>query len=187
MKNSKTIYLVISLVMIFVFVQAKNDTVPEEQSVYLENINTAYGNPIFYEIMYKVTHDKCLQIEVSSMSIKKSANRSFMNSFTSYGSESLVKLDNHTLKTARSVNTEFSDRNNFAGAKTLEDIEIYEGTTGDAVGVKIKMVTWGNRSIVLNNVKIHRDGLGYFITGRVTDNNRTVYYTLGIFEVECLI
>lgn len=173
--------------MILVFAQAKSGIMPHEQSNNTENTKTAYGNPIFYQLMYKVTHNKCLQIEVSSMSIKKSANRSFMNSFTSYGIGSLVKLDNYTLKTARSVNTEFSDRNNFAGAKTLEDIEIYEGRTGDAVGVKIKMVTWGNRSIVLNNVKIHSDGFGYFITGRVTDGNRTIYYTLGIFEVECLI
>jgi len=185
MKNlRKQICLAISLFMTIALIQAKNvenNILPIKQNSSIE----ALTNPIFYELMYKINHSKCLQLEVSSMSIKKSSNQKFMNSFTSYGRESLIKENNYTLKSARSVNMMFSDRNNFAGAKTRESFKIYGKT--NTISVWIKLETWGNKTIVLRNVKIYKDGFGYFITGRVTDGNRTVYYTLGIYEAECLI
>jgi hypothetical protein len=185
MKNlRKPICLAISLFMTITLLQAKN---VENNIVLVKKNNTveAFTNPIFYELMYKINHSKCLQLEVSAMSINKSRNQSFMNSYTSYGRESLIKENNYTLKSARSVNMEFSDRNNFAGAKTRESFKIYGRT--NTISVEIKLETWGNKTIVLRNVEIHKDGFGYFITGRVTDGNRTVYYTLGIYEVACLI
>jgi len=188
MKNlKKTICLAISLIMTIALVQAKNGnnkvTLPVSKKNNIININPT--NRIFYELMYKINHHKCLQLEVSSMSINKSRNRSYMNSYTSYGSGSLIKENNYTLKSARSVNMEFSDRKNFAGPKTRESFKIYGRT--NTISVEIKLESWGNKTIVLRNVEIHKDGFGYFITGRVTDGNRTVYYTLGIYEVVCLI
>jgi len=183
-KLRKTIYITISLFMTITLSQAKNagnNILPIKQKTKIETLT----NPIFYELIYKINHHKCLQLEVSSMSIYKSSKQNFLNSYTSYGRGSLIKENNFTLKTIGSVKMEFSDRNNFSGAKTLENIKIYGRT--NTISVEIKLATWGNKTIVLRDVKIHKDGFGYFITGRVTDGNRTVYYTLGIFEVACLI
>ena len=188
MKNLKTtICLAISLIMSVALVQAKNSNREKTLPISKENsiISIMPTNRVFYELMYKLNHKKCLQLEVSSMSISKSRNRSFMNSYTSYGRESLIKENSYTLKSAHSVKMEFSDRNNFAGPKTRESFKIYGRT--NTISVEIKLETWGNKTIVLRNVEIHKDGFGYFITGRVTDGNRTVYYTLGIYEVVCLI
>lgn len=184
MKNlRKTIGLAISLFMTIAFLQAKNI----ENNLLPIKPNTSIKSPInriFYELMYKIQHGKALQIEVASMSINKS-RKPYLNSYTSYGKAYLAKENSTTLKTDRNVSMEFSDRNNFTGRKTLEGIKIYGAT--NTIKVEIKLVTWGNKTIVLRDVKIHKDGFGYFITGRVTDGNRTVYYTLGIFEVQTII
>ncbi|MGV6845239.1 MAG: hypothetical protein ACWA42_03830 [Lutibacter sp.] len=154
-------------------------------NIAINKVPLATTNPIFYELMYKLNHHKCLQLEVSSMSINKYGSRKFMNSYTSYGKTSLVKENNTTIKSFHSALMEFSDRKNFQGPKTRESFKIYGAT--NTISVEIKLETWGNKTIVLRNVQIHRDGYGYFITGRVTDGTRTVYYTLGIYEVDCLI
>jgi hypothetical protein len=184
MKNlRKTIGLGLLLVMTITFLQAKsvdNNILP------LKTSSTTYAttNRIFYELMYKIQHGKALQIEVASMSINKS-RKPYLNSYTAYGKAYLVKENSTTLKTDRNVSMAFSDRNHFAGAKTLESIKIYGAT--NIIKVEIKLVTWGNKTIILRNVNIRREPQGYFITGRVTDGNRTVYYTLGIFEVQTII
>lgn len=184
MKNlKKSISLAISLVMTIVLVQAKNiesKILPIKQNTTVESST----NRIFYELMYKIQHGKALQIEVASMSINKSRNP-YLNSYTAYGKAFLVKENSTTLKTDRNVSMAFSDRNNFTGAKTFENFKIYGST--NTIKVELKLVTWGNKTIVLRNVLIRKEPQGYFITGRVNDGNRTVYYTLGIFEVQTII
>lgn len=179
LKNFKTICLTFSLIMTMVLVQAKNGNPIHTLPIKNASAVTNPVNPVFYELMYKLNHNKCLSISVNSVSIKNKY------SFTSYGTASLIKENATTIKTARSVNMEFSDRNNFKGAKTLENIKIYGRS--NQISVWIKLVTWGNKTIVLRNVTIRKERYGYFITGRVTDANRTVYYTLGIYETVCLI
>lgn len=137
------------------------------------------SNPVFTELMAILNLNRCLGITVTSTSIKDKY------SFSSYAVGQLAKKNSTTL-TSGSIQTEFSDRNNFQGAKTRETIEIVNTGSSNVVGVNVKMETWGNRTLILSNVVINKRRYGYFITGQITDGNRTIYYTIGIYENVCL-
>ncbi|OIP50789.1 MAG: hypothetical protein AUK33_06125 [Flavobacteriaceae bacterium CG2_30_34_30] len=137
-------------------------------------------NPVFAELYNRIKNGgECFDAKVSSVSTKNN-NYAFVS--FAYG---FIEKDGYNLKTIL-YQTEFDDRNNFQGAKTKEEIAIIN-TGSNAIGVNVKMITWGNRTLRLTNVNITKESYGYFITGKITDGNRTVYYTIGIYKTTCLI
>ncbi len=140
--------------------------------------NTA-TNPVYAEILNKINHNKCFAVKVTSVSVK---NNTY--AFTSFSKGFLEKKNTYNM-TIKGLTTEFDDRNNFQGAKTQESFDIYN--SGNTVGVNLHLKTWGNKTLRLTDVKIKKERFGYFITGSATDGNRTVYYTIGIYETDCLI
>jgi hypothetical protein len=145
----------------------------------INKISSTATNPVYAEILNKINHNKCFAVKVTSVSVK---NNTY--AFTSFAKGFLEKKNTYNL-TIKDLTTEFDDRNNFQGAKTHESFDIYN--SGNAVGVDLHLKTWGNKTLRLANVKIKKERFGYFITGSVTDGNRTVYYTVGIYETDCLI
>jgi len=140
---------------------------------------TIATNAVFTELMAILNIHQCLGVAVTSTSVKNKY------SFSTFARGQLTKKNAYTLTTS-SLQTEISDRKNFQGTKIRETIDIFKsGNTG--IGVNIKMETWGNRTIRLRNVVINKRRYGYFITGQVTDGNRTVYYTIAIYKDICLI
>jgi len=160
-------------------IYASNGTLPPK--IIKSSSNVTSRNPLFNELMAILKAHQCLSVTVSGISLKDKS------SFTSYGAGelSLSNKNNYTL-TAPHIRTELSDRRNFQGATTRETIDIFN-RSGNTIGVTVKMETWGNRTIWLRNVEITKRYNRYFISGIVTDGNRTVYYVIGLYKATCLI
>jgi len=145
----------------------------------LNNVNTI--NPVYNQLFNAIkTGGKCYNAKITSVSVK---NNNY--AFTSFSRGFLRIQSGYNIAISR-LQTEFDDRHNFQGPKTIENLVIYK-TGNYTIGVEVNMRTWGNKSIKLKNVKINKEPYGYFITGKATDGNRTVYYTIGIYETTCLI
>lgn len=143
------------------------------------NVNTT--DPVYNQLFNAIkTGGKCYNAKITSVSVK---NNKY--AFTSF-SKGFLRIQSGYNIAISGLQTEFDDRRNFQGAKTIENIVIYK-RGHDNIGVSINMKTWGNKTIQLQNAKINREPYGYFVTGKVTDGNRTVYYTIGIYETACLI
>jgi len=145
------------------------------------NISELTINPVYNQLFNSMkSGGKCYNVKVTSVSVK---NNKY--AFTSFSS-GFLKIESGYNIAIRSLQTEFDDRNNFQGTKTVENLVIYKKNKYE-IGMTVNMRTWGNKTIKLQNVKITKETSGYFITGKATDGNRTVYYTLGIYETTCLI
>jgi len=140
------------------------------------NLNSVYGQ-LFNAIK---SGQKCYQVKVSSVSTK---NNNY--GFVTYALGNLERDGDTYNLIIKGLSTEIDDRNNFQGAKTEESMVIY--TQGNGIGVSVNLKTWGNKTLRLTDVKLNKERYGYFITGKATEGNRTVYYTIGIYEYDCLI
>jgi hypothetical protein len=138
-------------------------------------------DPVYNQLFNAIKSGrKCYNAKITSVSVK---NNKY--AFTSFSKGFLRIESGYNIAISR-LQTEFDDRRNFQGAKTVENLVVYKiGRSG--IGMTVNMKTWGNKTIKLKNVKITKEPYGYFITGNATDGNRTVYYTLGIYETTCLI
>ncbi len=138
-------------------------------------------NPVYNQLFNAIKSGrKCYNAKITSVSVK---NNKY--AFTSF-SRGFLRIQSGYNIAINGLQTEFDDRSNFRGAKTVENLVIYKiGSYG--IGITVNMRTWGNKTIKLKNVKITKEPYGYFITGKATTGNRTVYYTLGIYETTCLI
>ena len=143
---------------------------------------TSFDNTIFNEIISKLNAGKCLSVQVSSTSIRKKGSKEY--AFTSYGIGSLSKVNNSTIKANR-VQTSFSDRSFFKGSKTVENYTIT--CTSTVFNIKVNYQTWGNQTINLRDAIIFKGRHGYFVTGNYYDGKKIVFYTIAIYEVNCLI
>ena len=137
-------------------------------------------NPVFAELYNRIKNGgECFGAKVSSVSTK---NNNY--AFVSFAHDPLLEIDGYNLKMG--LATEFDDRNNFQGTPTQEEIAIIN-TGSNAIGINVKTITWGNQTLRLTHASITKESYGYFITGKITDGNRTVYYTIGIYKTTCLI
>lgn len=134
----------------------------------------------YNQLFNSLKNGKCYNAKITSVSVK---NNNY--AFTTF-SQGFLKIESGYNIDIKPLQTEFDDRNNFQGAKTIENLTIYKVGSED-IGVVVNMQTWGNKSIKLKDVQITKEPSGYFITGKATDGNRTVYYTIGIYETDCLI
>lgn len=138
-------------------------------------------DPVYNQLFNAIKSGrKCYNVKVISVSVK---NNNY--AFTSF-SVGFLKIESGYNIAIKSLQTEFDDRRNFQGSKTIENLVIYKKDKYN-IGMTVNFKTWGNKTIKLKNVKITKEPYGYFITGKATDGNRTVYYTLGIYETTCLI
>ncbi|MCF6182589.1 hypothetical protein [Lutibacter sp.] len=138
-------------------------------------------DPVYNQLFNAIKSGrKCYNVKVTSVSVK---NNNY--AFTSF-SVGFLRIQSGYNIAISGLQTEFDDRSNFRGAKTVENLVIYKNGKY-SIGMTVNMRTWGNKTIKLKNVKITKEPYGYFITGKATDGNRTVYYTLGIYETTCLI
>jgi len=136
-------------------------------------------NPVFAELYNRIKNGgECFGAKVSSVSTK---NNNY--AFVSFAHDPLLEIDGYNLKMG--LATEFDDRNNFQGTPTQEEIAIIN-TGSNAIGINVKTITWGNQTLRLTHVNIAKESYGYFITGKITDGNRTVYYTIGVYKTTCL-
>ena len=173
--------LLVCLFLATSFVKASNSNPTPSKLVGIENnIITATTNPIYNELFNRIKNGECFKVKVSSVSTK---NNNY--AFVSYAQGFLQIQSGYNIAISR-LQTEFDDRKNFQGPKTIENLVIYKKSSRD-IGMTVNMKNWGNKTIKLQNVKITKERFGYFITGKATDGNRTVYYTLGIYKTDCLI
>lgn len=142
-------------------------------------LNTTSGST-YNQLFNSLKNGKCYNTKITSVSVK---NNNY--AFTTF-SRGFLKIESGYNIDIKQLQTEFDDKNNFQGAKTIENLTIYK-IGSENIGVVVNMQTWGNKSIKLKDAKIVKEPYGYFITGKATDGNRTVYYTIGIYETDCLI
>jgi hypothetical protein len=175
----RTVFIIIAL--FFLKTNAINTVNGLTPKLISQNISELTTDPVYNQLFNSMkSGGKCYNVKVTSVSVK---NNKY--AFTSFSS-GFLKIESGYNISIRSLQTEFDDRNNFQGVKTVENLVIYKKSKYE-IGMTVNMSTWGNRTIKLQNVKIAKEPYGYFITGNATDGNRTVYYTLGIYETTCLI
>jgi len=151
------------------------------QKVNHSSISEFTINPVYNQLFNAIkSGGKCYNAKITSVSVK---NNKY--AFTSF-SKGFLRIQGGYNIAINSLQTEFDDRNNFRGSKTIENLVIYKRDKYN-IGMTVNFKTWGNKTIKLKNVKITKEPYGYFITGKASDGNRTVYYTLGIYETTCLI
>ena len=175
MKNSVKILIMVLLAFTSATAQIKIKGGVSQPIEHLTSNISAYK-----DLFNRIKNGECFNVKVSSVSTK---NNNY--AFVSYAQGFVEKYENDKLKISN-LNMEFDDRTNFQGPKTNEEI-VVTNNHNNVVSLYVKMITWGNRFLTLKNVKITKERFGYFITGNITDGNRTVYYTLGIYKTDCLI
>jgi len=168
------------LAIFFLKINTINATGGITPKILNHNISKLTIDPVYNQLFNAIKRGKCFSVKVTSVSVK--SNKYAFTSF-SVGFLQIVSGYNIAIKSLR---TEFDDRNNFQGAKTIENLVIYKIGKYN-IGMTVNFKSWGNKTIRLKNVKIVKEPYGYFITGKTTDGNRSVYYTLGIYETTCLI
>ncbi|MGV6845240.1 MAG: hypothetical protein ACWA42_03835 [Lutibacter sp.] len=181
MKNSKSKkFNVLLLALAILLVSNLNAS----NSIFYKNnhlLNSEFTiDPIYNQLFKALKNGKCYNVKVTAVSVK---NNNY--AFTSFSQGFLHIVSGYNIE-IKSLRTEFDDRNNFQGAKTIENLVIYKKDKYH-IGMTVNMKNWGNKTIKLKDVKIAKEPYGYFITGKATDGNRTVYYTLGIYQTNCLI
>lgn len=181
--NSLNKVLFIALTFLFVQVSSMNAQANLHSggvAVQTPQITLPAGtNPVYAELYNRIKNGgECFGAKVSSVSTK---NNNY--AFVSFAHSPLLGIDGYNLKMG--LATEFDDRSNFQGAPTQEEIAIIN-TGSNAIGINVKTITWANRTLRLTNTEITKERFGYFITGKITDGNRTVYYTLGVYKTDCI-
>lgn len=183
LNNSTVIQSVFFLIITIFFlkintINASNRISPNSIINSVSNLTT---NPVYNQLFNAIkSGGKCYNVKVTSVSVKDNKY-----AFTSF-SQGFLQIESGYNIAIKSLQTEFDDRQNFQGTKTVENLVIYKKDKYN-IGMTVNMRNWGNKTIKLKNVKITKETYGYFITGNATDGNRTVYYTLGIYETTCLI
>lgn len=140
------------------------------------------NSTIFNEIIQKLNEDgKCMIVQVSSTSIlKKGSNE---RAFTTFSTGHLKKITNSTIKADR-LQTSFSDREFFQGQKTVENISLK--IVNNSFKIMVNFQTWGNANVTLDDPIIAKGQNGYFATGRYFDGQKSMQYTIAIYEEVCL-
>lgn len=114
-----------------------------------------------------------------------SLNEQGKNWFTTYGySLTVDKSSSNSIK-VKGIKTSFSDRQHFQGARTLEEITIYE--TRGKLDVRILFTSWNRDRVILKNVSVKKANNVYFITGHYVSKGKTSYVTIGLKDMGKLI
>ena len=152
------------------------------------NKNVEINNNLFPEIngereafdgiVGSLRKENCLEMMVSSVSVKRNGNDE--HSFTGFGT-TRVKLEHGSVRSEPTgIDTGFSDRSRFNGTKTKE--HVYLSFSNNRFKIKVRLQTWGNRTIELLNPTLEERDQGYFATGNYHNGRRTIYYTIAIHK-----
>ncbi|WP_350286621.1 hypothetical protein [uncultured Croceitalea sp.] len=133
---------------------------------------------IIDELIEKLEDNKCLDLLVSSVSVKK--ERGEERAFTTYGTSELRLQNGNTLRSQPTgIATNFSDRE-VSGYPTRE--HIYIVYRNNKLTIKVRFESWGDKTVELKDATIVKREQGYFATGNHYNGRRVVYYNITIFD-----
>ncbi len=119
-----------------------------------------------------------MRMMVTSLSVKKKGRKE--HAFTSYGTSKLIEHGGSLRCALDGITTDYSDRRNFSGSKTIE--HVYLNFKNNRFVLKVRLETWGNETVVLSNPKLVKGRHGYFATGHYSSSTRTYYYTVAMYD-----
>lgn len=137
-----------------------------EREIYEELLGTVANTP------------NTMRMMVTSVSVKRKGNKE--HAFTSYGTSKLINQGGSLRCALEGITTDYSDRNNFNGSKTIE--HVYLSFKNNRFVLKVRLQTWGNETVILSNPKLVKGRQGYFATGNYANGSRTFHYTVAIYE-----
>jgi len=140
--------------------------------------NTQGEREAFDQLIGELGKDNRLEIIVTSVSVKQHGG--IEHSFTGFGTGKVKKENDYVRTEPNGINTGFSDRRNFNGVKTVE--HVYLSFSGNRFKIKVRLQTWGNKTIELANPTLEKRQQGYFATGNYQNGRRTFYYTIAMHE-----
>lgn len=133
---------------------------------------------VMNEIIEKLENGACLDLLISSISVKK--EQLSERAFTSFGTSELLLENNNTLRSLPTgIATNFSDRQ-VSENPTRE--HVYLVYKNNSVVIKVRFQSWGNKTVELKDATIVKREQGYFAAGNYFNGRRVVYYTIAIYD-----
>ncbi len=137
---------------------------------------------VLNELIERAGYDgMCMAIDVTTIR-KDPGKRAY--TYTAHGTKEVYKNNSNNSLGSIEYRMAFSDRNRFQGNTDRQRFEVYK--VGNRVDMKITLITWGNATVTLTNVKVFKDQYGYYITGKKTGGRSTSLYTVAMYDCEII-